>query len=188
MGKIIRGASGSIDCRGYLADVEKAILAFVEPQQYFCDGSVCSRYELLGYGAYGTEPFWPIGNIILHFYMVQAMLGMDCRNLGRLYCESFCISVEEGKSADAQTLIAIAGECALEYQNRGYQVLYSVYRNDSGTVLIHFLVNPVNYEGHRHWCSSLQEMRSREKLFNYILKIYISKIVTSPISFTDSGM
>lgn len=188
MGKIIRRDPRNTDTGCYLTDVEKTILAFIEPQQYFYDVSGCSCYELLGYGVHGTEPLSSIGIIILNFYMVQAMLGMGCRNLGRLYCESFCVSAEEIKNVDTQTLIAIACECALEYQNSGHQVLYSVYRNDSGRVLIHFLVNPVNYEGCKHWCSSLQEMCSREKLFNCILKIYTSKIVTSPITFTNSGM
>ena len=69
MGEIFRRASRNIDYGGYLADVEKAILAFIEPQQYFYDASGCSCYELLGYGVHGTEPLSSIGIIILNFYI-----------------------------------------------------------------------------------------------------------------------
>ena len=188
MGKIIRRASGDIDCGGYLADVEKAILAFIEPQQNFYDGSGCSCYRLLGYGVHGAEAISSIGSIVQYFNWIQSMYGKEYKNFGRLYCESFCVSADEIKNMDAQTLIAIAGECANTYLNDGHQVLYSVYCNDSGTVLIHFLVNPINHKGYSHWRYSLFGMCSRVDLFNCILGIYKAKIVTSPIIFTNCGV
>ena len=188
MGEIFRRASRNIDYGGYLADVEKAILAFIEPQQYFYDGSDCSFYRLLGYGVHGAEAISSIGSIVQHFNWIQSMYGKEYKNFGRLYCESFCVSADEIKNMDAQTLIAIAGECADTYLINGHQVLYAVYCNDSGTVLIHFLVNPINHKGYRHWRYSPFGMGSRADLFNCILGIYKSKIVTSPIIFTNCGV
>lgn len=175
MGKIISYDNGRYERKlYYMQGIENTIVSFIEPERAFQIGTDIRKYELLGYGVHGAESQAPICITILHFFMTQCILGNRCRNLNQIYCESFYIAANEIMNVDVQTLIGIACECALKYHVKGYQVLYSVYRDENGNVLIHFLINPVSYQGYSPWHTTLRELELREELFNQILTIYIT--------------
>lgn len=167
----------------YLDEVENTVFSFAEPKKYFWYDTEGGCYDIMGYGFCGVAQGSSFAMSCMQLILVQMMLGDDCKKIGSLCCECFCIPAEEFKhmNVDVNMLRDIAGECASYYYRAGYQVFFVIHMNSAGKVLLHFLVNPVSYLDQKPWRRYTNQVKDREVYFNQIIERYMCRDTVYPI-------